>query len=161
MFSSNRRNKLFCDKSNLLMKSKAVEIAREVSDSWWHLVRFPNWLPKVKKIHMFIQNWRRKCTKANLYDYRGTNPNHDRKKGLRIRFGGLKINNCLAFKCCITLKEKCDFKLLTFGFVNKLSELADSNFCWNRFLTKLSEHTTYQLKYNASSFHPQILCWKC
>ena len=114
-----------------------------------------------KKIHMFIQNWRRKCTKANLYDYRGTNPNHDRKKGLRIRFGGLKINNCLAFKCCITLKEKCDFKLLTFGFVNKLSELADSNFCWNRFLTKLSEHTTYQLKYNASSFHPQILCWKC
>ena len=52
--------------------------------------------------------------KANLYDYRGANPNHDRKKGLRIRFGG--FNNFLAFKCCITLKEKCDFKLLTFGF---------------------------------------------
>ena len=38
------------------------------------------------------------------------------KKGLRIRFGGLEINNFLAFKCCITLKEKCDFKLLTIGF---------------------------------------------
>ena len=95
----------------------------EISHQNWKYVCFTWPLHKpqetkclTKKIHMFIQNWRRKCTKANLYDYRGTNPNHDRKKGLRIRFGGLKINNFLSFKCFITLKEKCDFKLLTFGF---------------------------------------------
>ena len=81
------------------------------------------------KIHMFIQIWKRKCTKANIYDYRGANPNHGGKKGLEQGIGG-KINNFLAFKCCITLEEKWDFQLLTIGFVNKLNELADFNCCW-------------------------------
>ena len=78
---------------------------------------------------MFIQIWKGICTKANVYDYRGANPNHGGKKGLEQGIGG-KINNFLAFKCCITRKEKWDFQLLTIGIVNKLNELADFNCCW-------------------------------